>query len=58
MQLEVGGTDLLVLRQEVNVLKAGLEGAEADYWNFRLNNILAAIAAAEPFGSKGHVSIG
>lgn len=56
-QVDVSGPELLILRKEVELLKAGLSVEEMAYWNFRLNNILAAIDAALPYGDKGFVSI-
>jgi len=56
--LMVSGTDLKILKQEVQILRALLESDEIEYWNFRLNNILAAIEVAEAYGPLGGVSIG
>jgi hypothetical protein len=56
--LMVSGMDLKILKQEVMILHSLLGSDEAEYWNFRLNNILAAIKEAEKYGAFGGVSIG
>jgi hypothetical protein len=57
--LEVTGETVEVLEAEVRLLLANLDGFNDDgYWLFRLNNILAMIELAKPFGDKGVVSIG
>ncbi len=38
-------------------MRALLSADEAEYWNFRLDNILAAIDAASEYGETGGVSI-
>jgi hypothetical protein len=55
--IEVEGTELNDLRAEVEALLASVSGTEAaDYWDFRLSNILEAISIAKT--CNGVVTIG
>lgn len=56
--LVVSGEDLGSLEKEVRILQTLVAPAEAEYWEFRLNNILAAISEAQKHGVHGGVSIG
>jgi len=48
--LTVIGPDLELLRREVQILRTLVKTDQAEYWNFRLDNILLAIEEAEKHG--------